>query len=209
MSRLVTPRLFEPGTAGWTEKDLRDPDVQWHWSQGRYEWADGVLTKMAPQGFQGILPLDRLRRILEHHLDAIGDGGEFYTEVDVLLRPGRVARPDMIFLTAEQHRAQQQIEAQRLLADEEYRPVYVPPMLVVESVSPNHEAHDRLTKRQWYAQAKIALYWLLTAHERSLVCLNLAGGDYVEEASGKDAQPVRTGAPGGIEIPLADLWRKV
>lgn len=32
-----------------------------------------------------------------------------------------------------------------------YRPLYVMPQLIVESVSRGYESHDRVTKRDWYA----------------------------------------------------------
>ena len=207
MTQTIPQRKFEPGTTGWTVDDLSDPDVQWLWSEGRYELVEGVLTTMAPQGYQGISPLSHLRRLLERHLDATAQGGVFHNEVDLLLRPRRLARPDMIFLTDEQGRRQGQVARERGLAPDDYRPVLVVPLLVVESVSPGHEAHDRVTKREWYAEAGVPHYWLLTSHERSLMCLALdADGRYVEESAGRDGDTVRSAALGGVTIPLAGLW---
>ena len=56
-------------------------------------------------------------------------GGEAFTEVDVLLRRGRIPRPDMIFLTHQQLEQQSKLEAKRGLADDDYRPVYIAPYL--------------------------------------------------------------------------------
>jgi hypothetical protein len=102
MTQATSHRQFEPGATGWMVDDLEDPDIQWLWSEGRHELVDGVLTKMAPQGFGGINPLSHIRRLVEKHLDATNRGGYFHNEVNLLLRPSRVARPDMIFLTPEQ-----------------------------------------------------------------------------------------------------------
>ena len=167
---------------------------------------DGVLTMMAPQGFSGIDPLSRLRRQIERRLDRTGKGGYFHNEVDLHLKRGRLARPDMLFLTPEQYRQQKDAEKRRGLSRSDYKPIFVPPLLVVESVSIKHEDHDRLTKREWYAQAGIPHYWLLTAHEQSLVLLKLEGGQYVEEAAGSGDQALSTSALGGVSISLAELW---
>lgn len=208
MTQGISHRLFEPGTTGWTVDDLADQDTQWEWGRGRYELVEGVLTKMSPQGVQGVKPIHRLRRIVERHLDASKTTGwEFYTEVDLLLRPNRVPRPDMVFFTAEQHLQQQELELKRNLTELDYRPFYVMPLLVVESVSIGHEAHDRETKREWYAKAKIPHYWILTAHERSSVCLALEGASYVEQAAGRNDEVIHTNVFGGLTVPLAELWR--
>jgi Uma2 family endonuclease len=206
MTQAITHRQFEPGTTGWLVDDLQDPDIQWQWSEGRYELVDGVLTKMAPQGFGGINPLSRLRRLVEKHLDATNQGGYFHNEVDLLLRPSRIARPDMIFLTAHQLKQQNVLARQREQDAKRYHPVYVVPALLVESISAGHENHDRVTKREWYAQATIPNYWLLNAQDRSLVCLILEGGNYIEEASGRDNDIIRSSVFGGVTIPLADVW---
>ena len=209
MNSTVQLRAFEPGTTGWTVEDLDDPDILWQWSEGRFELVDGVLTKMAPQGFEGIDPQSNLRKILDCHLTATGQEGVFYHEVDLLLRRGRVARPDMLFLTAEQRRRQKELQRERKPGRGKYHPVYVTPYLVVESMSVGHEDHDRVTKREWYSEAGIPRYWVLTGFERSLVCYVLDGKYYIQESAGKDNETVLTQAFGGVSIPLIDVWDEV
>lgn len=206
MIQAIAHRVFEPGTTGWTVDDLDDPEIQSQWSQGRFELVDGVLTKMPPPGFEGVEPLDNLRRFVERNLDTTGQGGNFYREVDLLLRRGRIARPDMLFLTPEQLRNQKKLQKARKLKPGKYHPIYVTPYLVVESVSLLHEDHDRVTKLEWYAAARILRYWLLTGFERSLVCNVLEGDRYVQEAVGSDERVVRTQAFGGLSIPLSRVW---
>jgi len=89
----TSQRSFEPGTTGWTIEDLDDVGRGRLWDEGRYEIVDGVLTKMAPQGIHGLGPLGQLRRKIERHLEATGKDGCFFHEVDLLIRPSRVARP--------------------------------------------------------------------------------------------------------------------
>ena len=96
---------------------------------------------MAPQGFETVDPLEKLRRFLERHLDAAGQTGEFYREVDLLLNDDRVARPDLQFLTERQQREQRRISRERGLPEKQYHPVYVTPLLVIESLSVGHERH--------------------------------------------------------------------
>jgi Uma2 family endonuclease len=206
MPQLLDHRPFAPGTTGWTLDDLNDPTIQRSWSEGRYELVDGVLTMMAPQGLHGVGPLSWLRRIIERHVDRTGQGGIVHHEVDLHLRHGRLARPDMLFLTREQCKAQEQKEKELGILRADYCPILITPLLVVESVSLKHEDHDRLTKREWYAQAGIPHYWLLTAHEQSLVALKLQGDQYIEEATGAGSQTLSASLFGGITIPLAELW---
>jgi Uma2 family endonuclease len=209
MTPAISHRVFEPGTTGWTVDDLSDPEIQLQWSEGRFELVDGVLTKMAPQGFEGVEPLDNLRRYIERHLDATIQGGNFYREVDLLLRRGRIARPDMLFLTREQLRRQRKLQKARKLKPGKYHPIYVTPYLVVESVSLLHEDHDRVTKLEWYAAAGIPFYWLLTGFDRSLICYELDGDRYVLESAGTDEEIVKTRAFGGVSIPLSKVWDDV
>ena len=206
MTLTISHRGIEPGTTGWTVYDWYDLDSQGLLPDGRFELVDGVLTTMAAQGFEGIDPQSQLRRILERHLDALKQKGTFYHEVDVLLRIDRIPRPDMIYLTAEQRSRQLELQRERKRPKGRYHPIYVTPDLIVESVSVGTERHDRVTKRRWYAAAGIPYYWILTAHERSLVCLKLEGRRYVEESTTTDNGIARSSAFGGISIPLADVW---
>ena len=208
MTQAITHRAFVPGTTGWTIDDVRDPQILAQWSDGRYELVEGVLTTMPPQGLHTVRPLDRLRRLIERHLDTTGQSSECLTEVDVQLRSNRIVRPDMLLLTSAQLIRQQQLEDEQQLAEEDYCPIFVSPTLIVESVSPGHEEHDRVTKRAWYAEAGVPHYWLLTAHERSLICLELKKGGYIEAAAGQDDQTIVAPACGGITVALATLWAK-
>src|SRR5882724_111970 len=113
MTQAITHRAFEPGTTGWSIDDLDDPEILWQWTEGRYEIVEGVLTKTAPQGFDGIFPLSRLCRQIESQLQATGHAGEFHSETDLLLQQDRVTRPDAIFLTAQQFREQRRISRER------------------------------------------------------------------------------------------------
>jgi hypothetical protein len=76
-------RRFVPGTTGWTEDNLYDPRIEQRWERGRYEIVEGVLTKMPGAYLQGSLPLGRLVRQIQRHLEDENIAGEFAFEVDL------------------------------------------------------------------------------------------------------------------------------
>jgi Uma2 family endonuclease len=58
--------------------------------------------------------------------------------------------------------------------------VTVPPVLVVEVISPDSLERDLVAKRRDYAQARCQHYWLAHPDRRELVTLDLDGDHYVE-----------------------------
>jgi Uma2 family endonuclease len=137
--------------------------------------------------------------------------GGLVTAVDVILNALRVPRVDAIYLSPEDRRLQREANAATAPAHSRrrrmrYGRILVPPTLIIESLSVGHEAHDRVTKRRWYAEARVPNYWLLNAHDRTLQCLILDGVDYRTDAEGGDQDEVRPGPFAGQIIPLARLW---
>jgi Uma2 family endonuclease len=200
-------RAFEVGTTGWSVNDLDDPRIDRLWAAGRYEIVEGVLTTMPAAYRDGTLPLSRLRRIIERYLDRIGDKSEFTNEDDFVLTPTRVVRVDLMLMTPEEERRQRAANAKRGRPNLRIGRVIVPPTLIVKSISPGHETHDRVTKRRWFAEAKVPHYWLLDAYARSLECLVLDGESYRVDQSGKDASELRPALFPGLVIGLDELWR--
>ena len=84
--------------------------------------------------------------------------------------------------------------------------ILIPPMLIIESISPGHELHDQRTKRRWYAEFGVRHYWLMNPFERTLRCLKLGGNAYADDAAGRGDELVRPTAFPGLEIPLGDVW---
>lgn len=60
----------------------------------------------------------------------------------------------------------------------------LPPLLVVEVLSPSTQRKDRLLKREIYAEFRIASYWLVDPETRTLTVLSLRDGAYVETVKG-------------------------
>jgi Uma2 family endonuclease len=199
-------RPFVVGTTGWTADDLDDPEIERQWEQGRYEIVEGVLTQMAAAYFDGGCGLVRLIVIVQAYLDAKKISGKFAVETDVVLKSMRVPRIDAVYLDADALARQEKINAASRRPRGRWGRIKVPPTLGIESISPGHEAHDEVIKRQWYAEAGVPHYWLLNAFSRSLECLVLDGATYRCEQSGHGNEEVRPSLFPGLVIPLAQIW---
>jgi len=203
----ISPKPFIPGTTGWTAADLGDPAIESAWMAGRYEIIEGVLTLMPPAYFTGGEAAFRLVFLLESHLRATGaSGGGFSPEADIVISPRRVVRADFAYLTGQQKVAQREASEKIGRKDARRSRILVPPMLIIESVSPGHEAHDHETKRSWYAAFGVRHYWLLNVFDRSLTCLVLEASEYREECQGRSNEVVTPSLFPGLRLPLAEVW---
>jgi Uma2 family endonuclease len=204
-----TRRRFRAGTTGWTASDLDDPQIDRLWEQGRYEIVEGVLTRMPAAYYDPAIALTRLIRILRTAIEATDPGAEIPTEVDVIVGELRVPKVDALYLSPADRQAQKQANARLARGYRKkltYGRILVPPTLIIESLSRGHEDHDRVTKRNWFAQMKVPNYWLLNSSDRSLQCLVLENDDYRVDASGRGKQEIRPRLFPSLVIPLATLW---
>lgn len=140
--------------------------------EGRYEYVDGELVELMPEGEEN----DRIANFL------------FLLLVQAtitqprLIRPGRcevevdgkprTRFPDLVILT-EAHLA---LTKRRLTITREMPP----PRVVVEVVSPGKKNRDRdlLEKRKQYAERGIPEYWLIDPEKQSITVLRLVEGQY-------------------------------
>ncbi|HEY8668838.1 MAG TPA: Uma2 family endonuclease [Tepidisphaeraceae bacterium] len=199
-------RPFEPGTTGWVADDLNDPHIGAIWEAGHYEIVEGVLALMPPALFDGSAPLFRLATMIQSRMRELKITGDFAPEADYILTPRRVARPDMVLLLSDDLERQGKENALRGKVDAKYGRLLVPPALIVESISQGHEDHDRIVKRNWYAEARVPHYWMLDARIKSLECLKLHGDQYEQEALGSGTQTIHSSLLGGITIALSEVW---
>jgi Uma2 family endonuclease len=186
--------------------DLEDPAIERQWFNGPYEIVDGVLTKTPPAYFAGGESLFLLMTLAREHAAKLGTKARFSTEVDIVCSRRRVARSDAAMLlpddTARQNAAARKVGK----TDLKRTRIYVPPTLVIESMSVGHEDHDREVKRVWYAEFGVPHYWLLDAYEETLQCLRLSGGAYEIDAEGKGPAVIRPSLFPGLSLNLKDLW---
>ena len=127
--------------------------------------------------------------------------------VDYILNKRRLVVADALYLSAADREKQKRAHAATGKRKQlKYGRILIPPTLIIESLSPGHEAHDRETKRRWYAEAGVPNYWMLDAMERTLECLILERGDYRVDQSGKDDAELRPAMFPGLVIPLGKIW---
>jgi Uma2 family endonuclease len=126
--------------------------------------------------------------------------------VDIVIDETRVLRADVAYMTPQDKARQADATRAAGKADPRRARLYVPPTLVVESISPGHELHDERTKRRWYAAFGVSHYWMLNVFERTLRCLVLEGDAYRDDAAGREAEQVLPSAFPGLVIPLAKIW---
>jgi Uma2 family endonuclease len=206
-SQATHRKRFVPGTTGWSEDDLNLPRIEALWERGGYEIVEGVLTRMPAAYLQGSLPLGRLVRQVERHMETNRLPGEFAFEVDLIIDPIRVARVDAVLLSAEQLQQQARIEARRKRPPPiTYGRLRVAPQLIIESISIGHELHDRQTKLGWYRSFGVSHYWLLDPFRRTLDCLRLERDDYVIDAAGKDEAEVSPTLFPALVLRLREIW---
>lgn len=207
MTAIAPHREFIPGTTGWTVDDLDDPEIERAWFQGRYEIVEGVLAVMAPAYFDGSSSLQQLLFRIQNHLDSKKMNWKMGTEVDLILGKRRLPVVDAVFLSPDDQEKQKAAHVKTGKRKQlKYGRILIPPTLVIESISAGHEAHDRETKRRWYAEAGIPNYWLLDAMERSLECLILGGADYRTDQSGRNSDELRPAMFPGLIIRLDQIW---
>src|SRR5438046_2153800 len=129
-------KAFRPGSMGWTAADLDEPSIEAQWEAGRFEIVEGVLAAMPPAFYFGNKRFEELITVLNLHTRQSRIKGHFAHEVDIVISEPRVARADAVFMTPEDE--SRQIEAARKHGklDPERTRIFVPPTLVLESISP-------------------------------------------------------------------------
>jgi len=202
----TTTREFEPGTTGWTAADLDDPSIEAQWDAGVYEIVEGVLTKMAPAYLDSTFPLGRLIFAVKRYLVEKQIPGDFGPEVDYVLAPKRVARVDAVFMTPDDFRRQQELNARTPSRRAKYGRLLTRPTLIIESISLGHESHDRELKRKWYAEAGVPNYWLFDAFDRSIEALVLRDMEYETDCLARDEEEFKPSLFPGLIVPLKPIW---
>ena len=86
--------------------------------------------------------------------------------------------------------------------DCEERGTSVPPLLMVEVLSPATRRNDLLVKQSIYAEAGVPSYWLVDPLEPSLTVLTLADGAYVETARVTGSESLTVDAPFPVTVRL-------
>lgn len=197
---------LRPGVGGWTVDELDLPEVEALWAGGRYELVDGVITEMAPAYFDGGNAVSKLLSVVVRHLEERHIEVEGAVECDLVLSEDRLAVADLIFISAAELEQSRKIAVAHGKMNPARQRIYFPPTLVVESVSYGHEARDRRLKRRWYAEFGVPSYWILDVLSRSFECLELQGGQYVQQVIGQNNDVISVREFGGLKLDLAKIW---
>lgn len=127
--------------------------------------------------------------------------------MDIVIDEDRVVRADAAYLTLAAWERQVEAAAGAGRTEAVSTRIVVPPTLIIECVSPGHEAHDHRTKRRWYAEFGIPNYWILDPFKQSLLCLALKDDAYSEDAQGTGNDAVRPSSFPGLTLPLGEICK--
>jgi Uma2 family endonuclease len=136
-----------------------------------------------------------LARILGEHIEE-SDLGEILADVDTIFGEYDVRRPDLLYFT----------KARRHLIGE--KAIEGPPDLCVEVLSPSSGTIDRKEKAKLYAAGRVANYWIVDPHGKTIEAYRLSRGKYVGKVRGSGSDVVRLAPFTTLDIPLAKLWRR-
>ena len=185
----MTASIAAPATEGWSVDDVDAvPD-----DGLRYELVDGSLLVSPAPGMRhqrGVVSLVRLlAAACPPELEV------FVAPVDFRPTRERSLQPDVLVVRRE---------------DVGEGALSVPPLLVVEVLSPSTRVRDLTLKRELYAQSGVASYWLLDPGTdpgtASLTVLALADGGYTERARVVGEDELGVDAP-PVSVRPADLVR--
>ncbi|MFV1966974.1 MAG: Uma2 family endonuclease [Pirellulaceae bacterium] len=153
--------LLFPPQGEWTEQDYLALDTN-----RMVELSDGHLEVLPmPTIFHQLL-VKYLYDALNRFVSSRDEGSVLFAPLPVRLWTGKYREPDIIFL---RHDRTRRVHGQPFGAD-----------LVMEVVSQGEEnrTRDLVTKRQEYAAANIAEYWIVDPREQHVIVLVADGGVY-------------------------------
>ncbi len=178
-----------PRQGEWTERDyLALPE-----GYPRVELSEGRLEVLPMPTHRHQAVLTAVLLLLIAHARRAG-GWALPAGIRVRLQSGRFREPDVAFLS----------RAHGELCGEEY---WLGADLVVEVVSggPDDRARDYATKRDEYARAGIAEYWIVDPQDGVITVLRLEGEKYVEHGVFRRGDRLGSATLPGVGAPVDEL----
>jgi Uma2 family endonuclease len=164
-----------PGEPSWPVALLFP--LQGQWTEADYLALQKRTNRLVElsDGFIEVLPMPSpfhqrivrfLFRLLETCAAATGSGEVLFAPLPIRLRPGKFRDPDIVYLRPGR------------ISDPHHQPQGAD--LVIEVVSEDEEdrRRDLETKRQEYAQAGVAEYWIVDPREHRILVWTLDGPSY-------------------------------
>lgn len=173
----------------WTEKEyLR------HWERKFVEYSDGFLEFLP-------MPVPFHQRLVQFLFEALKAfvvthrlGEVFIAPVPMRLGTRKYREPDVLFYLPGR------------LGDPKKAPGPCDLAIEVVSGEPEDRERDFVIKREEYAQAGIAEYWIVDAEEARVLVLALANGGYVEHGSFGVGQAATSRLLPGLSLDVAALF---
>jgi len=184
--------------AGLAEKLLTFEEFALLRLDGPHELVDGRLEKLVRFSPLHSWTSGRIFRELDPYLEARQPGAFWGVELDVPTLPLHGRRPDFVYYSPDDAARHLDFAAERATGA---------PTLVVEVLSRDDETRDLVTKREEYARAGIAHYWILDPQRRTALTLVLRDGQYEVAGEFSGADTLTRELFPGLAVPLARLFR--
>lgn len=196
-----------PGSSGWTCADLDRPEIDRQWHDARVELVHGVVSEMpSPTFAEGIL-LAKLARHIGDYLDDHELHAQFAVgKVDLHVSSTTRFKADGVVMMPEDILRQQRQQSLHRPHDHPLGVLIVPPAVVIESISPSHESHDRVEKFREYAAFGVTNYWIVDAYRKAFDGWTLVDGRYVPEFSLLETGTAIPSVLSGLELPLEKIF---
>lgn len=163
-----------------------------------YELIEGELYLAPAPTTKHQSVAQNLEFLLMRHVRGHHRGRILHTPVDVVLGEGSdrsVVQPDILFVSRERMSIIEEAE------------VAGAPDLIVEVLSPSTADRDLGLKRTLYARSGVREYWIVDP-EREQIEVHVLGEDgYGEPARYRLGESAASGAVGGFEAPLTEVFR--
>jgi len=161
--------------------------------RNRYELIEGELFVAPAPNIEHQRKGFRVAKRVSDHVEKNDLGEVFIAPCDVVLSPGTVLEPDIIFVS----KARQSIVKDVCIEGA--------PDLVVEVVSDSSRTIDRFVKRDRYAEFGVPEYWLLDPFEPRIEVLRLEAGKYRLTGSFGPGGTLESLTFPGLQIPVSSL----
>jgi len=187
--RLAPIAELWPPQGEWTEADyfgLPDTNRIIELSEGEF-----IMPPHPTETHQRVLA--RLYRAMDSFIQQHDLGIIRFSALPVRLWPGKIREPDILFVS-------------HAHADRIGEQCYGPPDLVVEVISPSTRRTDQLEKRQEYAQAGIAEYWLVDPDPQIIEVLTLTEGVYTLMGQFRAGQTAHSQVLEGFRVTVDEVF---
>ncbi|MBI4564934.1 MAG: Uma2 family endonuclease [Planctomycetes bacterium] len=159
----------------------------------RAELIEGeILMSPSPTPRHQVL-VYRLHHLLEDYLKPRGSGQIYGAPLDVVLPSGDVVQPDIIFIST----------SRRSIVRDRIRGV---PDLLIEVLSPEGIARDRILKRALYARNGVREYWIADDEAKGVEVLKRSGSELVPHGYFEIGDTLRSPVLAGLSLPVRSIF---